>query len=111
MNADSSCPRLSPAEFLSERPERNQRAADTHGFGLPFIHPGFLNAAAIRGNLTCNGAYASERNRHVRPDQRRRGNAFLRERRKNLTRKIFKPKSLQPFEALIPNFTLHNSNF
>jgi len=42
MNADSYGPRLSPAESLLERPKRNQKAADTHGFGLPFIHPGLL---------------------------------------------------------------------
>jgi hypothetical protein len=32
MNVDSYGPRLPPAGSLSERPESNQRAADTYGF-------------------------------------------------------------------------------
>jgi len=35
-------PRIPPAGSLSVRTESDQRIADTHGFGLPFIHPGFL---------------------------------------------------------------------
>ena len=32
MNADYYGPRFSPAEFLLERPKRNQKAAETYGF-------------------------------------------------------------------------------
>jgi hypothetical protein len=39
MNDDYDGPRISPAEFLSERPERNQRAAENPCFS---VSPSFL---------------------------------------------------------------------
>ncbi len=50
MNDDFDGPRISPAEFLSERPERNQRAATEPMVpGPSFIHPGFWWVFAILG--------------------------------------------------------------
>jgi hypothetical protein len=55
MNADFDGPRISPAEFLSEAARKEPKSR--HGTKVPgpsFIHPGFLNVAAIHGILTGN---------------------------------------------------------
>ena len=49
------CPRLPPAESLSERPERDQRAADTHGCFVTIRNGGFyqrkIPGVTIRNSL------------------------------------------------------------
>jgi hypothetical protein len=55
MNADFACPRIPPAGLLLPRPKSNQKAAGNQvSRSLSFIHPGFLNVAAIHGILTDN---------------------------------------------------------